>query len=493
MPEISLADLLAWEPRLRYASDGGVDDAALDREVTWAVTIRATPPLLPQVRGGEIVLLPSRLLAEAATESGVTLPALLHELAGHRITAAVLEELPSAAPLPVLVARQVTPELESELNRLLTQRRGELYRVGTELGRVLANLTAAQATLPQIVAAASDVAGYPVSVRDAHGTVIATAGPPARQPPTPTGASLTRQLAGNGVLQLDHVPAAGHALARLLADRIALAIESALLRSERERPRGPAREAALHLFLTGQVPQPDLVTLGLPAGTPLRVVLAGPGWDETPLGRELGHSGPLHAAGRIDGLRAVVLEARAGAGPRHGRVRAQAPATPTEAAAVGQWLACSAPVTTTDDVTAATRQARYIAALLAARALPGPIVHFDAVDEIGLYQLLYPLWGTPALASFVAATLGELPAHDRRGIFRQTLLTYLEAGGSHVEAATRLGIHRNTLTYRLKQIAELTGHDPDEPVYRLAIHTALLAEKLPPVLPVQGDSLDPAP
>ncbi len=76
--------------------------------------------------------------------------------------------------------------------------------------------------------------------------------------------------------------------------------------------------------------------------------------------------------------------------------------------------------------------------------------------------------------------LGELPAGDRRGVLRQTLLTYLESGGSHAEAAARLAIHRNTLAYRLKQIVTLTGLDPTEPSTRLVLHLSLLAAALPP-------------
>ena len=46
--------------------------------------------------------------------------------------------------------------------------------------------------------------------------------------------------------------------------------------------------------------------------------------------------------------------------------------------------------------------------------------------------------------------------------------------------AARLGIHRNTLAYRLKQIAALTGRDPTDPGCRLLLHLALLAATLPP-------------
>ena len=138
--EITLADLLAWEPRLR-AVDAGTsgpfpvgaggrpgEDARFEREVAWAVAARATPPMLPPLRGGELVLLPRRILSEA----NVSLPLLLRELASHDVAGAVVEEGEALgrAPLPVLTvpAAAMAPghDLEGELNRLLTQRRGGL-------------------------------------------------------------------------------------------------------------------------------------------------------------------------------------------------------------------------------------------------------------------------------------------------------------------------------------------------------------------------------
>jgi PucR family transcriptional regulator, purine catabolism regulatory protein len=60
------------------------------------------------------------------------------------------------------------------------------------------------------------------------------------------------------------------------------------------------------------------------------------------------------------------------------------------------------------------------------------------------------------------------------------LLVYLSTGGSHVDAAAKLEIHRNTLAYRLRQIAALTGRDPSDPSTWLVLHLALLAASLPP-------------
>ena len=52
MPEITLTDLIAWEPRLRPVGIGGIADGShaeawSERELSWAVTVRATAPMLP--------------------------------------------------------------------------------------------------------------------------------------------------------------------------------------------------------------------------------------------------------------------------------------------------------------------------------------------------------------------------------------------------------------------------------------------------------------
>ena len=146
----------------------------------------------------------------------------------------------------------------------------------------------------------------------------------------------------------------------------------------------------------------------------------------------------------------------------------------------GHWVAISAPVLGAAQIPEAARQARFVAALIEHGLIEGETLRFDRVADIGVYRLLYPLWGTAELDAFAADALGKLLAADRRGTLRSTLLAYLEAGGSQVEAAARLGVHRNTLSYRLKQIGTLTGAEPIDPSSHLALHMALLASMLPP-------------
>jgi purine catabolism regulator len=510
MPEITLADLVAWEPRLRPLSLNGHSPAPVgesgrhddvlaepwaERELSWAVTIRASTPMLPSLRGGELVLLPGRVLAE----TGVGLPVLLREIAGHGAAGVVLDgPPPPSSPLTVFVAETISPDLESELNRLLTERRGEFYRAGTELGRLLTNAMTAGADLADVLTAAAEFLAVPVALVDARGGVTAATAPAAV--PTPTGGSLPGgrgwrgdrfglRLAGGETLWLGPTPRHHRALIRLVGERVALAAEAALIRAADARPRGPARASALRALLTGAVADIPraAVAVGLPANGVYRVVLSAPELDATSLHRTLAPLGTVHEAGTIDRAGATLIEARVESGgsasltggrlvaPRRREVIA-----PRESPAGKGWLAFSAPVTGVAALPAATREARFVAALLTAGLIQGPVCRFDVLPDLGAYRLLYRLWGSSELATFTADALGELATRDRRGTLRRTLLAYLDAGGSHVDAASRLGIHRNTLSYRLKQIASLTHCEPTDPSTHLVLHLALLAASLPP-------------
>jgi len=500
----------------------------LEREITWAVTARASSPMLPPLRGGELVILPRRVLID----SGVSLSLLLRELASHNVVAIVLEQpLSDPPPLPALLAVPASTELESEINRLLTERRGELYRAGTEVERILSDLTTTGADLDQVLGAAAGVLGVPVTVTDARGNPL-TAGGRAAHDALPgdgwaggagwQGDRLTLSLTDGHALWIGPVPAARRALARLVGDRVGAAAASALRRAAEARPRGPARVAALNALLGATALDVSVraLTLGLPPDATYRVALAATDVGPAELHRRLAPLGVVHDAGILDGLPAVVVEGRPetlgganGTGrrlnallrtapigpvgpvggvttangangqghvPTHGGVGGVNGAHPTAAGAAGGWLALSGPVAGPAHLPAAGREARYIAALLGGGRIAGPVVRFDVAADLGPYRLLYRLWDAPELHAYSAEALGELPARDRRGTLRETLLVYLEVGGSHVDAAGRLGIHRNTLAYRLRQIADATGRDPADPSTRLFLHLALLAANLPP-------------
>jgi hypothetical protein len=492
MADITIQDVLTWEPRLQLVRRPlpGMATADIDeREASWAVTIRAALPMAQPLRGGELVLLPDRILAE----SGLTLSVLLRELAQLGAGAAIVETRPAvASPIPVLGAPEVTVEFETELNRTLTEQRGELYRVGTELGRLLTG-SAQSRDLAGLLDAAGAVLGLPIAITNPRGAVIAQSGEGAlpedrartalstQSPRTWRDHRYLVRLDGD-LLWLGPVPPAQRALVRLAADRLAQAIEAMRRRSVEERPRGAAWSAALADLLQGA---PEAAArrgalLGLSPDARYVVLLADPEMDPDVLAHALRPAGVVHAADMIDTRHVIVLEPTPVRPPGDdSRSRNDSPLDRAIHGVDSGALAGSGPVRGPGRLPEAYRQARYVAALTAGGVIPPGPGLFDRVADTGVYRLLYELWGTPALASYIEDALGPLRAGDRRRILRQTWLAYLDTGGSQTETAAALGIHRNTLTYRLRQIAQLTGHDPNDPRRRLAVHVALAAERMP--------------
>lgn len=73
--------------------------------------------------------------------------------------------------------------------------------------------------------------------------------------------------------------------------------------------------------------------------------------------------------------------------------------------------------------------------------------------------------------------LNRLNAFDKRdGTLRHTLDTWFAHDGHPLAAAQALHIHRNTLDYRLRQISEITGLDPEKTDDRLLLYIALQLE-----------------
>ncbi|WP_245719930.1 PucR family transcriptional regulator [Nocardia uniformis] len=75
-----------------------------------------------------------------------------------------------------------------------------------------------------------------------------------------------------------------------------------------------------------------------------------------------------------------------------------------------------------------------------------------------------------AMRALIARELGVLAAPDTHSArLRETLHAYLRARRSPDAAAKTLGVHKNTVRYRLQRIEELLGHPVDQPGPRLEI------------------------
>ncbi|MGY5049353.1 PucR family transcriptional regulator [Streptomyces sp. 900105755] len=112
------------------------------------------------------------------------------------------------------------------------------------------------------------------------------------------------------------------------------------------------------------------------------------------------------------------------------------------------------------------------AAARAALAEPrlGPVAQWA---EIGPYRLLTALPPQAPQDPAVAPLL--TPAHHE---LARTAEVYLDHAGQAGRTATALGIHRQTLYYRLSRVEQLTGLDLDDGEDRLLLHMALKAARL---------------
>lgn len=137
----------------------------------------------------------------------------------------------------------------------------------------------------------------------------------------------------------------------------------------------------------------------------------------------------------------------------------------------GRTVAVSRPFAAPTDRPTAEAEAR--ATLEAAVALPDP-PRVCRAERLAAYRLLGALHNLPDGMRLARAILEPLQAGrpDIRRERLQTLRAILDHGGVN-EAAAALGVHRNTVAYRLRRIEDLTGWQLDDPELRVPLAIAL--------------------
>ena len=102
--------------------------------------------------------------------------------------------------------------------------------------------------------------------------------------------------------------------------------------------------------------------------------------------------------------------------------------------------------------------------------------------DLGIYRLIFAAADLPELASLRDEALAALLAYDARHSANLvgTLHAFLDANGGPKEAAAALGVHRNTVLYRLDRIREVTGADLDDAETRLRLHLAVTVHQALP-------------
>lgn len=102
----------------------------------------------------------------------------------------------------------------------------------------------------------------------------------------------------------------------------------------------------------------------------------------------------------------------------------------------------------------------------------GPVADWAA---IGPYRLLTALPRTPAAAPDPAVTTLLTPPHTE---LARTAEVFLDCAGQASRTAAELGVHRQTLYYRLSRVQQLTGLDLNDGEDRLLLHMALKRARL---------------
>jgi purine catabolism regulator len=465
-------------------------DAALDREIGWVRVLRARVPALDALERGDVAIVPAAALAHVApgrAELDALVAALTAAPAGGvilvepdddepvaRAAMASFEGAVTAAGLPAVRATREDPvALERSVVGFLVNRRAEVEHQSRMLEDRLEALALAGAGPEGLVAAVADRLGRAIALEGARGTLIALHAPPAADDAAaavaayhagPRSVALRVALPGVGgpagsLALLGGKPPSE--LERHAADRIAALLALELDRDDAVRR---ARDTS------GRAET-------LPAGGPPWIVLVarqrtGNADDTTErreaLRRELRRLAParrMTLRGDAESLELRAVLAVDEGDPDGGAL----------AGRIGQFLrrtvAVSRAFADPADRPAAEADAR--STLEAAEQLPvaPSVARADRLAAIRLLGNLHNLPDGGRLArSLLEPVLAGRP--DVRREHLDTLRAILDHAGV-AEAAAALGVHRNTVAYRLRRIEQLTGWHLGDPDLRLALSIAL--------------------
>ncbi|MDU0256491.1 helix-turn-helix domain-containing protein [Streptomyces sp. PU10] len=130
----------------------------------------------------------------------------------------------------------------------------------------------------------------------------------------------------------------------------------------------------------------------------------------------------------------------------------------------------SAPRTGLADLGTAWAEASAAARAARAESRFGPVAQWTSIGAFRLLTSLPPrAAGDPAVRALLS------PAHRE---LARTAEVYLDCAGQAGRTAAELGVHRQTLYYRLSRVEQLTGLDLDDGEDRLLLHMALKAHRL---------------
>jgi purine catabolism regulator len=472
--------------------------AATARQIAWVRVLRARVPAFDGLDAGDLVVAPPSALAvvapgapdlrellsalAAVPVSGVLVPAAE---GGDGRAADVAGALRAAGLAGLLVEGMDAAALERSVVGFIVSRGAELERQAALLEGELRRRALDGAGVAGLVAAVSAFLGRALVLEVRRGEPIVVHVPP----DVPAAATAAGRYQGATHRRADGE--AGVALRVPLPGRSAAGGEVPVLGTEPVSELGRAAlprvagllalELAREEAVRGAVDRARRAEPMPSAGPPWIVVLArqrepGPE-DDAPAAREgrealrrqlrlLAPARRLSLRGDADSLEVRIVAA---ADRAHGAERDRL--IGAIAQAIGRPLGISRPFDHPADRPAAEAEAR--ATLAAALALPDPpaLAHSDRLAVYRMLGALHKLPDGPALARNVLAPILDARPDVRRE--RLATLRALLAYGGVGEAAAALGVHRNTVAYRVRAIEAATGWRLADPELRLALATAV--------------------
>ncbi len=470
----------------------------------------------------------STVLAEALAMAGVAAVVLIDPERPPGTPLDLLQEALAAAGIATFrVVRSDPILLERAVIGYLVNRRAELEHQAAQLEATLEELALGDADLPALVAAIAGFLGRAVALEAASGHVVAAHAPP-EAPGAP--AAVAAYLGGTRTAAL-RVPLPGAATAEEAATdeaggqagagQAAAAAETPAgprAGGDKTQPAGPSTDSAAARSRRPGRPGGRLVILGRRPATELERVVGTRiarllalelardeavrrAADQSRRGEQLPAAGPpwvVLMARQIHPGRATSTAQRE---EQRTRLRMLAPVrrlafrgdaeslelrlvvalTPADpagtelagqaAALLGRVVAVSRPFE--DPLGRPVAEAEARATLEAAESLADPPAVAQA-DRLAAYRLLTVLHALPDGQRHARALLGPLlvgsPEAQRERL--ATVRAVLEHPGFS-EAAASLGVHRNTIAYRIHRIEQLSGWRLADPEMRIPLLVAL--------------------
>ncbi len=449
----------------------------LDRRVTWATRMRARLPAFERVRGGELALLALSQLHRLDE----TLPHLLTSLhkegvAAIAIATASLESLEKETlsladqlhlPLILLPLTASLEEIEREVITFIVSFRGENERKATEISHQLMQLSVQGAGLQGICEHLALTRNKWVIVQDADQELRCQAAPSDSETQT-LPASLTdenRERDRNEVESRYSAEALMDVLqgnyqqtdeiltrARLLGYDLLVPQIVAIFEIGHNEPEYPTssfqaqwskriRDELQRIWPTCWVSfEARRVLALLPTNESIGVM-------ESETEKTI--------STRMDRVQARLQQGKIGNGN-----------LPTVTAGMGRVAK------DVQQISQSYREAQQ--ALEIGRRLFGEgKIHYFA--QLGIYRLLFHLYGHQELSDFYQETLGPLSESDSRSnnALIETLECFFNCNGNLSETARTMHLHRNSLLYRLGRIEELLGRSLEDAELRLSLQIAL--------------------